>query len=210
VGGALAAAAAGAWLAADGIGAEVRRRALLAGALAAAAARAEAPAPILLLRHAMAPGGGDPPGFRLDDLRHPAQSERRGARAGPTHRPPTRRLRRADRLDLPLVPLPRDRRTGFSRPPPATSRPSGPSSRHPLLQATEKEAIKRGDQFIASEMFLLALADSKGDHRQCWPVANGLTRKSLEAAIEAVRGGQGVDSAEAEGQREALKKYTST
>jgi ATP-dependent Clp protease ATP-binding subunit ClpB len=32
-----------------------------------------------------------------------------------------------------------------------------------LLQATEKEAIKRGDQFIASEMFLLALADAKGE-----------------------------------------------
>jgi ATP-dependent Clp protease ATP-binding subunit ClpB len=37
---------------------------------------------------------------------------------------------------------------------------------------------------------------------------HGLTRKALEAAIEAVRGGQKVDSAEAEGQREALKKYT--
>jgi ATP-dependent Clp protease ATP-binding subunit ClpB len=37
--------------------------------------------------------------------------------------------------------------------------------------------------------------------------ANGLTRKSLEAAIDAVRGGQGVNSADAEGQREALKKY---
>jgi ATP-dependent Clp protease ATP-binding subunit ClpB len=36
---------------------------------------------------------------------------------------------------------------------------------------------------------------------------NGLTRKSLEAAIDAVRGGQTVDSAEAEGQRESLKKY---
>jgi ATP-dependent Clp protease ATP-binding subunit ClpB len=32
-----------------------------------------------------------------------------------------------------------------------------------LLQATEKEAIKRGDQFIASELFLLAVADHKGD-----------------------------------------------
>jgi ATP-dependent Clp protease ATP-binding subunit ClpB len=32
-----------------------------------------------------------------------------------------------------------------------------------VLQATEKEAIKRGDQFIASELFLLALIDSKGD-----------------------------------------------
>jgi ATP-dependent Clp protease ATP-binding subunit ClpB len=76
-----------------------------------------------------------------------------------------------------------------------------------LLQAADKEGTKRGDQFIASEMFLLALADAKTD---LGGVArgHGLTRKSLEAAIEAVRGGQNVNSAEAEGQREALKKYT--
>ncbi|MBP9734835.1 MAG: ATP-dependent chaperone ClpB [Rhodoferax sp.] len=75
-----------------------------------------------------------------------------------------------------------------------------------LLQATEKEALKRGDQFVASELFLLALADAKtalGDTAR----ANGLTRKSLEAAIETVRGGQSVDSANAEDQRESLKKY---
>ena len=76
-----------------------------------------------------------------------------------------------------------------------------------LLQATEKESIKRGDQFIAGELFLLALADSKAEIGNL-ARANGLTRKSLEAAIEAVRGGQGVDSADAEGQREALTKYT--
>ncbi len=75
-----------------------------------------------------------------------------------------------------------------------------------VLQATEKEAIKRGDQFIASELFLLALTDSKGDAAQI-AKDNGLTRKSLEAAINAVRGGQKVDSAEAEGQRGALQKY---
>jgi ATP-dependent Clp protease ATP-binding subunit ClpB len=75
-----------------------------------------------------------------------------------------------------------------------------------LLQATEKESIKRGDQFIASELFLLALTDSKGEAGRL-ARENGLTRKSLEAAIEAVRGGQNVNSADAEGQREALKKY---
>jgi len=75
-----------------------------------------------------------------------------------------------------------------------------------LLQATEKEAIKRGDQFIASEMFLLAVTDSKSEAGQI-ARANGLTRKSLESAIDAVRGGQNVSSADAEGQREALKKY---
>ncbi|MBT9462754.1 ATP-dependent chaperone ClpB [Hydrogenophaga sp.] len=76
-----------------------------------------------------------------------------------------------------------------------------------LLQATEKEAIKRGDQFVASELFLLAVADSKGELGRI-ANENGLNRKSLESAITAVRGGQKMDSPEAEGQREALKKYT--
>ena len=76
-----------------------------------------------------------------------------------------------------------------------------------LLQACEKEALKRGDQFIASEMFLLALADSKTDLGGVVR-GHGLIRKNLEAAIDAIRGGQTVDSAESEGQREALKKYT--
>jgi ATP-dependent Clp protease ATP-binding subunit ClpB len=75
-----------------------------------------------------------------------------------------------------------------------------------LLQAAEKEAIKRGDKFVAAELFLLALTDSKADAGNM-ARANGLTRKSLEAAIEAVRGGQNVDSADAEDQRESLKKY---
>ncbi len=75
-----------------------------------------------------------------------------------------------------------------------------------LLQAAEKESIKRGDQFVASELFLLALSDSKTDAGNLVR-AQGLTRKSLETAIEAVRGGQNVDSADAEDQRESLKKY---
>jgi ATP-dependent Clp protease ATP-binding subunit ClpB len=76
-----------------------------------------------------------------------------------------------------------------------------------LLQAAEKEALKRNDQFIASENFLLAVADTK---QEIGRIAreNGLVRKSLEGAVDAVRGGQNVNSAEAEGQREALKKYT--
>ena len=75
-----------------------------------------------------------------------------------------------------------------------------------LLQAAEKESIKRGDQFVAGELFLLALADGKQDIAKA-ARENGLTRKSLESAIEAVRGGQNVDSADAEDQRESLKKY---
>ena len=76
-----------------------------------------------------------------------------------------------------------------------------------LLQATEKEGIKRGDQFIASELFLLAVADDKGEAGRI-AREHGLSRKPPEAAIDAVRGGQTVGSAEAESQREALKKYT--
>ncbi|MDP4622798.1 MAG: type VI secretion system ATPase TssH, partial [Hydrogenophaga sp.] len=76
-----------------------------------------------------------------------------------------------------------------------------------LLQATEKEAIKRGDAFFASELFLLAITDSKGELARMGN-EHGLSRKSLDAAIVAVRGGQKMDSPEAEGQREALKKYT--
>ena len=76
-----------------------------------------------------------------------------------------------------------------------------------LLQAAEKEAIKRGDQYVASELFFLALADSKD---KAGEIAHeyGLSRASLDKAIEQVRGGQRVDNPDAETQREALKKYT--
>jgi ATP-dependent Clp protease ATP-binding subunit ClpB len=76
-----------------------------------------------------------------------------------------------------------------------------------LLQSTEKEAMRRGDQYVASEMFLLALAESKAELGQT-ARQHGLTKAALEAAIQAVRGGQRMDNPEAEGQREALKKYT--
>ena len=75
-----------------------------------------------------------------------------------------------------------------------------------LLNLTDRDAQKRGDQFIASELFLLVLADDKGPAGELLREA-GLTRKNIELAIDAVRGGQAVDSAEAEGQRESLKKY---
>ena len=76
-----------------------------------------------------------------------------------------------------------------------------------LLNLADREAQKRGDQFVASEMVLLAMTDDKSDAGKL-ARENGLTRKSLEAAIQAVRGGNNVNSQEAEGQREALKKYT--
>jgi ATP-dependent Clp protease ATP-binding subunit ClpB len=75
-----------------------------------------------------------------------------------------------------------------------------------LLQATEKEAIKRGDAYIAAELFLLACADHKGDVGRM-ARESGMTRSIVEAAINAVRGGEKMDSPEGEGQRDALKKY---
>ncbi|MEK6387910.1 MAG: ATP-dependent chaperone ClpB [Paraburkholderia tropica] len=76
-----------------------------------------------------------------------------------------------------------------------------------LLNQADKEAQKLNDTYIASEMFLLAVADDKGDAGQI-ARKNGLSRKALEAAIVAVRGGAQVHSQDAESQREALKKYT--
>jgi len=76
-----------------------------------------------------------------------------------------------------------------------------------LLNQTDKEAQKRGDAYIASELFLLAVVDDKGEAGRLLR-EHGASRRSLEAAIDAVRGGANVESAEAEGQREALKKYT--
>jgi ATP-dependent Clp protease ATP-binding subunit ClpB len=76
-----------------------------------------------------------------------------------------------------------------------------------MLNLSDKEAQKRGDQFISSEMALVALTEDKSDAGKLAREA-GLTRKALDAAIAAVRGGEGVQSQDAEGQREALKKYT--
>jgi ATP-dependent Clp protease ATP-binding subunit ClpB len=75
-----------------------------------------------------------------------------------------------------------------------------------LIQAAEKDAIKRGDQYVASELFLLAMCDHKGEWGKLMR-ENGLSRKSLDATVNTVRGGQKVDNADSEGQREALKKY---
>ncbi|AXA90148.1 ATP-dependent chaperone ClpB [Massilia sp. YMA4] len=76
-----------------------------------------------------------------------------------------------------------------------------------VLNLADKEAQKRGDQFVSSEMVLLALTEDKSDAGRL-AREHGLARKALEAAIDTVRGGNKVDSQEAEGQREALKKYT--
>jgi ATP-dependent Clp protease ATP-binding subunit ClpB len=76
-----------------------------------------------------------------------------------------------------------------------------------LLNITDKLAQKRGDAYIASEMFLLALADDKGATGKLLK-QQGLTKNALEVAVMAVRGNDAVNDQETEGQREALKKYT--
>src|SRR2546423_7376928 len=76
-----------------------------------------------------------------------------------------------------------------------------------LLNLTDKEAQKRGDQFIASELFLLALMEGKGETGRLIKQA-GAKREALEQAINDVRGCENVQNQEAEGAREALKKYT--
>jgi len=76
-----------------------------------------------------------------------------------------------------------------------------------LLNLADRESQRRGDQFLSSEMILLALVDDKSDAGRL-AREHGLTKKSLESAIQAVRGGESVHSQDAEGNREALKKYT--
>lgn len=76
-----------------------------------------------------------------------------------------------------------------------------------LLNVADKEAQKRGDQFIASEMFLVAASADKGETGRLLKQA-GVDRKALEKAIEQVRGGANVGSQADESQRQALAKYT--
>jgi ATP-dependent Clp protease ATP-binding subunit ClpB len=76
-----------------------------------------------------------------------------------------------------------------------------------LLNVADKEAQKRGDQYIASELFLLAAAADKGRIGELFKAA-GIRKASLEKAIEEVRGGENVASQGDEGQRQALQKYT--
>ena len=76
-----------------------------------------------------------------------------------------------------------------------------------LLNLTDKEAMKRNDQFIASELFLQVLASDKSETGRIFKDA-GANAKTLQASIDAVRGGSGMDSQEADSQRQALDKYT--
>ncbi|WP_396616736.1 ATP-dependent chaperone ClpB [Lysobacter soli] len=76
-----------------------------------------------------------------------------------------------------------------------------------LLNVTDKLAQQRGDAFIASELFVLAALDDNGDVGRALKAA-GASKDKLEAAIAKVRGGESVQSENAEDQRQALEKYT--
>ncbi|MDA0275315.1 MAG: AAA family ATPase, partial [Proteobacteria bacterium] len=76
-----------------------------------------------------------------------------------------------------------------------------------LLNVADKEAQKRGDQYIASELFLIACSSDKGETGRLLKQA-GVEKKNLDKAVEQVRGGQSVSGQADESQRQALAKYT--
>jgi ATP-dependent Clp protease ATP-binding subunit ClpB len=76
-----------------------------------------------------------------------------------------------------------------------------------LLNVTDKLAQERKDQFISSELFVLAVLQDKGPLTDAL-TASGASKQNLGAAVDAIRGGQAVNDAGAEDQRMALEKYT--
>ena len=75
-----------------------------------------------------------------------------------------------------------------------------------LLNLTDKYAQKRGDQYISSELFVLAALEDAGELGKLLKQA-GLSKNGVEGAIEALRGGQKVEDPGAEETRQALQKY---
>ena len=76
-----------------------------------------------------------------------------------------------------------------------------------LLNITDKIAQQRKDQYISSELFVLAALEDKGKLGDLLREA-GATKGALEKAVEGMRGGQTVNDPNAEDQRQALQKYT--
>ena len=76
-----------------------------------------------------------------------------------------------------------------------------------LLNVCDKLAQKRNDAYISSELFILAAVDDKGALGKALQDA-GATRSVVEKAIDSVRGGESVNDPNAEGQRQALEKYS--
>ncbi len=76
-----------------------------------------------------------------------------------------------------------------------------------LLNLTDKLSQQRKDQFISSELFILAAVEDKGQLGSILQKL-GADKKTIEEAIDAMRGGQSVNDPNAEDQRQALEKYT--
>ncbi|MEC9411123.1 MAG: Clp protease N-terminal domain-containing protein, partial [Pseudomonadota bacterium] len=76
-----------------------------------------------------------------------------------------------------------------------------------LLNQTDKLAQQRQDQYISSELFVLALAEDKNQHGELLRKHGG-NKTAINAAIDKIRGGERVTDLNAEEQRQALEKYT--
>jgi ATP-dependent Clp protease ATP-binding subunit ClpB len=76
-----------------------------------------------------------------------------------------------------------------------------------LFNVTDKLAQQRKDQFISSELFVLAAMDEKGPLSDVL-LSSGAKKATIIKAVDAIRGGQSVDNANAEDQRMSLEKYT--
>jgi ATP-dependent Clp protease ATP-binding subunit ClpB len=76
-----------------------------------------------------------------------------------------------------------------------------------LLNQTDKLAQDRKDQFISSELFVLAAVDDKGPLSDVLK-ASGANKSALNKAVDTIRGGKKIDDVNAEEQRMALEKYT--
>ncbi|MCF6436330.1 ATP-dependent chaperone ClpB [Pseudoalteromonas sp. MMG022] len=76
-----------------------------------------------------------------------------------------------------------------------------------LINLCDKYAQKRKDQYISSELFVFAACEDKGPLGDIFKSLN-ITQPKIEAAIKAIRGGQKVDSPNAEDTRQSLEKYT--
>jgi ATP-dependent Clp protease ATP-binding subunit ClpB len=76
-----------------------------------------------------------------------------------------------------------------------------------VLNLSDRRAQQSGDSYISSETVLASLLEAGGDTEKALAGA-GVTKEALEAAIAQVRGGEGVNSADAEETRQALEKYT--
>jgi len=76
-----------------------------------------------------------------------------------------------------------------------------------ILNVADKLAQKKNDQFISSELFVLAIMDDKGPLTDVMK-SSGAQKKAIDEAVDSIRGGETVDDANAEDQRMALEKYT--